>query len=287
MSGVICHNANRAAVEPAKTDYDVRRIMRLDFKEIMIIDDCCDQLLNIVGFVGIFRDQGLQAQVLPCNAVGAALYRRVFHVVRRQVTQQFPDHHQRLFIIFRDQMGHTAFRIVRHRPAKVFHRHLFMCHCLDHFRACHKHIRRVLRHDDIIGHGRRINSSPRARTKYGRNLRNNTGSHDIPEENVGITRQALHPFLNSRAARIVQPDHRGPHPHRQVHDLHDLVGIGPAQCSPENGKVLGENIHQAVVNLAISRHHTIAGYLVLVHIEILGAVGHEFIFLNKSARIKQ
>ena len=79
------------------------------------------------------------------------------------------------------------------------------------------------------------------------------GGQRVPEEDVGIAAERDHPFLDPRAAGVVEPDDRRPIPEGQVHHLADLFGVRFGERAAEHGEVLGEDVHQPAVDAAVSR----------------------------------
>ncbi len=61
---------------------------------------------------------------------------------------------------------------------------------------------------------------------------------DVALEHVGVAAERRHAFLDARAARIVEADHRGADLNRLVHDLADLLGMRLGQRATEHGEVL-------------------------------------------------
>ena len=55
----------------------------------------------------------------------------------------------------------------------------------------------------------------------------------------------------------------------------------------EHGEVLGEAVDQPTVHRAPARHHAVADDALLLHAEVLAAVGHERADLDERAWIQQ
>ena len=75
----------------------------------------------------------------------------------------------------------------------------------------------------------------------------------VAQEDVGVAAEREHAFLDARAARVVEPDDRRAHLHRQVHDLDDLRGVRLRQRSAEDGEVLREDEDRPAVDAAVRR----------------------------------
>src|SRR3989304_2431423 len=69
---------------------------------------------------------------------------------------------------------------------------------------------------------------------------------------------------------------------RLVHDLADLVGVGLGEGAAEDGEVLGEDVDQAAINLAVAGHHPVARDELLLHPEVPGPVGDQHVGLDEA-----
>ena len=118
-------------------------------------------------------------------------------------------------------------------------------------------------------------------------MRNHAAGHDVALKHLGIARKRGHPFLNARAARIVQPDHGRAHFHGLIHELADFFGMRFAQGAAKHGEVLAEDEHQPPVDGAVAGNHPIAGNVVVGHAEIGAAVLDKHIPLLETAAVQQ
>ena len=75
--------------------------------------------------------------------------------------------------------------------------------------------------------------------------------------------------------------------HRQVHDLHDLGGVGFRQRSAEHGEVLRERKHLATVDQPVTGDDAVAGDDLLGHAEVAAAVRDQLVELFEGAGIEQ
>src|SRR6185312_5441587 len=94
-------------------------------------------------------------------------------------------------------------------------------------------------------------------------------------------------FLDARAARVVEPDHRRAVPHREIHDLADLLRVCLRQRAPEHGEVLREDVHEPSRDASVARHHTVAVDALAVQPEIGRPVGDEAVELDERALVEQ
>ena len=96
-----------------------------------------------------------------------------------------------------------------------------------------------------------------------------------------------HAFLDPRAARVVQADDGRAKIHREIHDLHDLRGVGFGKRSAEDREVLREGEHLAAVNQTMPGDDTVAGDDLAGHAEVEAAVRDEPVEFFEGARIEE
>ncbi len=94
-------------------------------------------------------------------------------------------------------------------------------------------------------------------------------------------------FLDARAAGVVEADERRAVLHGQVHDLHDLRGVGLGQRPAEDGEVLGEGVDQTSLHGAVAGDDAVAGDALLVHAEVIAAVDDELVELLERAVVEE
>ena len=184
-------------------------------------------------------------------------------------------------------MRDAALLVVRHRAAELFLRHFLVRDGLDDVRAGHEHVARVAHHDGEVGDRRRVHGAARAGSHDGGDLRNHSGRQRVAEKNLGVAAEREHAFLDARAARIVQPDDRRAHLHREVHDLDDLRGVGFRERSAENREVLREGIDDAAVDAAVPGNDAIARDDLVGHPEVEAAMCDELVDLFEGVRVEQ
>ena len=133
----------------------------------------------------------------------------------------------------------------------------------------------------------RIHRAAGARAHDRGDLRDDARGERVPQEDVGVAAEREHAFLDARAARIVQPDDRRAQLHREIHDLHDLRGVGFRQRSAEHGEVLREREDLPAVDEAVAGDDAVTGNDLVRHAEIAAAVGDELVDLLERAGIEQ
>ena len=164
---------------------------------------------------------------------------------------------------------------------------LFVGDRLDHVGAGDEHVRGLVDHQDEIGNRGRIDGAAGAGAHDGGDLRHYAAVERVAQENIGVAGERHDAFLDAGAARVVQPDHGRAHLGRQVHDLDDFGGVGLGERPAEHGEILGEDEDQAPFDAAVTGNETVAIDLVLVHAEVVAAVGDELVGLLEGAFVEQ
>src|SRR3546814_20107284 len=80
----------------------------------------------------------------------------------------------------------------------------------------------------------------RARPHDETELRHHARSEHVPLEHLGIAAERRHDFLNTHAARIVQPDTRRAALHRPVNELADVLRVPYRPRTPKHGEDLSK-----------------------------------------------
>ena len=91
-------------------------------------------------------------------------------------------------------------------------------------------------------------------------LRHDAGGHHVALEHVGIATEGSDAFLDARAARVVETDHRCADLDCMVHDLADFLGMCFRQRAAEDREVLREDEDEAAVDGPVADHDTVAAY---------------------------
>ena len=210
---------------------------------------------------GWFGDAGTIRSSASSSRSGessGATPRRIVEVVARHEREQVADERQALAVVVGREMRHAAGRVVRHRAAELLLRHFLVRDRLQHVGAGHEHVARVLHHDDEVGDRRRVDGAAGARPHDRGNLRHDARGERVAEKDVGVAAEREHALLDARAARVVQPDDRRAELHREIHDLHDLRGVGFRGRSAEDGEVLREGEDLPAVDQAVAGDDAVA-----------------------------
>ena len=158
---------------------------------------------------------------------------------------------------------------------------------LDDVRAGDEHVRRVLHHEDEVGHGRGVDRAPGGGSHDGGDLGDHARGDGVAIENLPVGAQRIHALLDAGPAGVVEPHKRHPGLQGQVHDLADLLAVHLPQRPGAAGEVLGKGEHRAAVHLAKTGDHPVRRDLHLLHAEVDAPVRHKNIGLPKGPRVKE
>ena len=286
-SGLVGDDTGGPAVEPGEPHDDIVGELAMHFEEVAVVHHPVDHVLDVVGFVGVVRHDAGEFLVHPVRGVRGRCPQWVFHVVRGQERQELFHHGKARGFVRRGEMSHAGHGVMDVRAAQFVEGHLFVGHRADDVRSGDEHVAGILDHEDEVGHGRRVDRAAGAGSHDHRDLRDHARSHDVAQEDVGVAREADHPFLDARAAGVLQADDRRAVLHGEVHDLADLLSVGLTQRTAENGEVFGHDVDAAAVDGAVARDHAVAEYFRAIHAEILAVVGHEGADLLEAALVQE
>src|SRR3989441_3750978 len=188
-------------------------------------------------------------------------------------------------LVLCEKVRDSALSVVESCASKLFEINVLIENGFDDVWSRYEHVARLVDHYCEICHCRGIHRASRARTHHSRYLRDHSRGKNVAKEYLSITTQADNPLLDSGPARIVNPDNRDPSLQSQIHDLRDLPSKHFTQRPRENGEVVREQIDRSSVNLAITRHNSVAENLLLGHAEVGGLMNHEPVHFHKTARV--
>ncbi len=110
---------------------------------------------------------------------------------------------------------------------------------------------------------------------------------NVAQEDVGVTGERHHAFLNARAAGVVEADDGSADAHGHVHHLDDLGGVGFGERAAEDGEVLSEDEDETAFDASVAGDEAVAEELLLVHAEVVAAVGDELVGLFEGAFVEE
>ena len=191
----------RLPVQPRESHHQVFGKVLVDFHKVAVVHNPRHDFFDVVRLVGLNGHQRVEPFVSPVGGIPARDAGRVLLVVLRHEAEQFADQRQAVGVVAGDEVRHAAGGVVRHGAAQIFLAHILVHDGFDDVRPGHKHVTGILDHHREVGNGRRIDRSARARPHDGGNLGDDAGSHRVAQEDIGISRQRRHAFLDARASR--------------------------------------------------------------------------------------
>ena len=215
--------------------------------------------MHVVRLVRIVGHDVEQRFVAPVARIGAASARRIVEVVLRDVAEQLADR-----LRWHAGSESCAKCATPDVPACVSAPpscSIVTSSCVTVFTTFgpgHEHVRRAAHHVDEVGDRRRIHRAAGARPEDRRDLRHDARRERVAQEDVGVSAERDDAFLDARAAGVVEADHRRAVPHREIHDLADLLGERLGQRSAEHGEVLREDVDQPAVDAAVAGDDAVA-----------------------------
>ena len=175
---------------------------------------------------------------------------------------------------------------MRRRATELLFGHFFVRHRFQDVGTGHEHVARVPDHDREVGDRRGVDRAAGARAHDCGDLRHDARRQRVPQKNIRVAGKRQDAFLNPRPARIVQADNRRPDLDGQIHDLHDLGGVGFRERSAEHREVLGEREDLAAVNQPVAGDDAVAGDDLIFHPEVTAPMGDELVDLFERPGIE-
>jgi len=285
--GLVRDDTDHVAVEPRKPDYDVRGKSRVHLHEGAAVHHILDHPQHVIGLVAVRRDDGVQALLSTDGAVLRLNKGRILQVVLRKVTQELAHHVQRCLFIVGRKVRHPTLGSMHASPAQLLERDFFVGDGLDDLGPGNEHVAGVLHHKDKVRQRGRVHGSAGARPHDDRDLRDQSRSQGVPQEDVPIPGEGHDSFLNTRPSRIIQADHRRTHLHGHIQDLDDLGSMGLAQGTTHHRSVLRIDVDQPTADGAVSGHHAVSQRDSFLQTKIVAAMRHERIDLLEGTLVEQ
>ena len=220
---LVADDPDRKAAEPREAADDVLGEARLQLEERALVDDRTDHALDVVRLRRLVGDELVELRRLTIDRVGRVVVRRRLAVVLRQEAEQVARVLERRLLVVRGQVRDAGLDRVRVGAAELLERHLLPRHGLHHVGAGDEHERRALHHQDEVRDRRRVDGAAGARAHHERELRDDTRELHVAPEDLGVAGERDNALLDSRAARVVDPDHRAAVLAREIEHLADLL----------------------------------------------------------------
>ncbi len=182
-------------------------VARLQLEEIALVDDLLDQLLHVVGLVGIGRHQRVERGLVAVGRIArsdAPAASARLDAGRKSMKRRSCSSASTSFSKARSATPERVVWVMA--PPSSSWRYRLMRHRLHHIGAGDEHVGAVLHHEDEVGHRRRIDGAAGAGTHDQRDLRHDARGEHVALEDIGIARQRGDAFLDARAAAVVEAD---------------------------------------------------------------------------------
>src|SRR5690242_5509310 len=173
------------------------------------------------------------------------------------------------------------------RATQLLHADVLVRHRLHHVRPGDKHVRCAAHHVREIGNRGRVDRPARARAEDRRDLRNYARSESVAKKNLRVSTERYDAFLNARSAGIVETDDGCAVSHRQIHDLDDFFGKCFRERAAKYCEILGKDVNESAVDLAVTRDDAVAVKFLLVQAEVRRPVDDEPIELYEASLIEE
>ncbi len=285
--GLIRDDPDRPAAQPGEAHQEVAAEVPLHLEEATPVHHPPNDVPHVVRLAGVVGDDAEQLLVAPTHRVVGGGEGRGLEVVRGQERQQGADRRQRFELGVVDEMRNAGGGAVHIGTAQPLEIHVFMRDGLHDVRTGHEHIGDPAHHEDEIGDRGTVHGPPGAGAEDRTDLRHDPRGQRVAKKNLGVPAERRDPFLDPRAAGIVQADDRRPGLHREIHHLADLLRVGLRERAAEHREVLREHVHGPRVNPPVARDDAVAQVFLVGEPEIRGAVRHEPVQLDERSRIDQ
>ena len=240
---LISHHSHCFSIQPDIAGHNIRCIFCLKFEETIIISHCFNYFFYIIRLIRISWNQISQFRSQAGRRIVCSYKRRLFHIISRQIGNQFTNIINTLNIILRRKMSYTGLCHVYAYSAEFLFSDFFLCHTSHHIRSCNKHITGIFHHQDKICQCRRINRTSGTWAHDRTNLRNHSGCHRVAQKYLGISGQRTYPLLNSCTARVVQSDDGCSHLHSHIHHFTNFLSVRFRKSSTKYGEILCKDIN--------------------------------------------
>ena len=285
--GLLRDDPDRMPAEPGERADDVLRPELLHLEQLAVVDHLLDDRPHVVRLGGLVRDERVELCVLAPNRVGRLEPGRRVDVVLRKEGEEVPRVFEARLLVIRGEVCDARLGRVRGGPAELLEADVLTGHRLHDLWPRDEHVRALLDHEDEVGHRRRVDGSAGRRAHDETDLRHDARGLNVAPEDLRVAAERDHAFLDPRAARVVDADHRAAELEREVHHLADLFGEGLREGAPEDREVLREDEDPPAEDRSAARDDGVPPRAPVHHPEVRGAVADVAVELDEAARVEQ
>ena len=197
LLGLVGNDTYTLTVEACETDDEVLGIAGLYLEELAIVHDTGNNLVHVVGHVGIVGDNVVQIILHTVDGVGACHTGSLLQIVLWNVAHQLLDHGDSLLLGACGEVCHAALGGMNAGTTQLLLGNNLAQNSLNGTRTCEEHVRGVLYHQGEVGQCGAIYCTTCAGAHNGTDLWNNARCHDIALENLGIASQRVDTLLQT------------------------------------------------------------------------------------------
>src|SRR5690606_3426584 len=143
---------------------------------------------------------------------------------------------------------------------------------LDDVGAGDEHLAGLVDHHHEVGECGGVDVSACGRAHDQRDLRDHARGLDVAVEDLAVEAERNDTLLDACARALVDADQWTAGLEGQIHHLDDLLAEDLAEAAAEYSDVLAEDAHFAAVDGAVTGHHTVAEWTILLQAEVHAAV---------------
>ena len=140
LLGLVGNDTHALTVETGETDNQVLGIVGLNLEELAIVNDTGNNLVHVVGHVGVVGDDIVQIVLHAADGVCADLAGSLLHVVLGNVAHQLLDHGDGLLLSAGCEVCHTALGGMHAGTTQLLLGNHLAKNCLNGAGACEEHV---------------------------------------------------------------------------------------------------------------------------------------------------
>ena len=287
LERLVGDDTNGSALHATETNDEVLGEVGGGLEEVVVIDDHVDDLLHIVGELGVGGDDLLEGDIGTVARIVALADGDAVLVVERKEVVESSHGAEHLDIVVVGALGDAGLGGVDLGATELLLGDLLTGDGLDYVGTGDEHVGGIADHEDEIGDGGGVDGTTGAGTHDEGDLGDDTGGEGVALEDLGVTGEGVAALLDTGTAGVIETDDGSADGHGLVHDLADLLGVGEGEGAAEDGEVLGVDEDETAVDGTVAGDDTVARVVLLLHTEVGATVGLELVVLAEGALIEE